>query len=185
MSHSEDQPFVHPLPFERLAQYNQWMNAKLYGAVMSLSEEEIAAERGAFFGSILGTLNHLLVADLIWLGRFHQHQPSDALLPLESFRTPERLDELYHADIALLAHDRQRLDEMILHWIQGLNEAAFAQVMHYRNTRGESKAFAFEEVLLHFFNHQTHHRGQATTLLTQAGVDVGVTDMLAILTPAQ
>lgn len=132
-----------------MASYNAWMNGRLYEAARQLPAEALSRDRKAFFDSILGTLNHLVVADTIWLKRFASH-PADheALDPLCTLSLPDTLDQVIFTDFAELAAHRQRL---------------------------------FFSLAMHFFNHQTHHRGQATALLNQAGVDMGVTDLLELI----
>ena len=165
-----------------MAQYNQWMNARLYEAAGRLRAEELVADRKAFFGSILGTLNHLVVGDTIWLKRFATHPANYAALdPLRALPTPTSLDQLLFSDIQSLLTRRQSLDRVITEWAQAITERDLDHVLRYANTKGVVGARNFYSLVMHFFNHQTHHRGQATTLLSQAGVDVGVTDLLAVI----
>ncbi|MDP9525825.1 DinB family protein [Pseudomonas protegens] len=165
-----------------MARYNQWMNAKLYQAAMSLPEAQIVLDRQAFFGSILGTLNHLLAGDTIWLKRFARHpaQPP-ALAPLQQVAQPQDLKTLLFPDLRGLWQQRQWLDQLILDFSQSLSDADLDSSLHYTNTKGVAAERDFHALLVHFFNHQTHHRGQASTLLTQAGVDVGDTDLLMLI----
>jgi uncharacterized damage-inducible protein DinB len=165
-----------------MAQYNDWMNTKLYEAAMGLPEAELMANRNAFFGSLFGTLNHLAVADTIWLKRFTTHPAKfPALGPVGDFPTPKSLDGHLFADIQGLATYRKTLDRVILDWAQALSDHDLDQVLHYSNIKGVAADKDFFSLVMHFFNHQTHHRGQATSLLSQAGVDVGVTDLLALI----
>lgn len=168
-----------------LATYNQWMNARVCEACARLSAQELAAERGAFFGSVLGTLNHIAVADTVWLRRFSQHPARYAALEaVDELPRPVALDQKLHADLAGLSAYRERLDRLILDWIATVREPELDQVLEYHSMKGVAARKRFGDVLLHFFNHQTHHRGQVTTLLTQAGQDVGVTDLLVLLPDA-
>lgn len=85
-----------------------------------------------------------------------------------------------HTDFAALRQDRTSVDTKLLTWVnEGLTEDRLQQVLHYRNARNEEMSRTFNDVLTHLFNHQTHHRGQVTTLLSQQGIDVGVTDFIA------
>lgn len=165
-----------------MSRYNAWMNERLYAAASSLTDEALSAERNAFFGSILGTLNHLVVADRIWLGRYTFH-PADyqALAALGTLNKPERLDQPMAADIRELRVLRQRLDACIEALAQEIREEQLDQPLSYRNMKGVEARRNFFALLMHLFNHQTHHRGQVTTLLSQAGVDVGVTDLLMLI----
>lgn len=165
-----------------MASYNEWMNTKLYEAAGKLSADELVADRKAFFGSILGTLNHLVVADRIWLKRFATHPAAPSLLdPIRELPMPSALDQILFADLAPLAEHRRWLDALIRQWAGALSDEDLEQVLGYRNTKGAPMRKRFSGLVLHFFNHQTHHRGQATTLLHQAGQDVGPTDLLMLI----
>ena len=166
--------------FTLLANYNQWMNIKVYAAASALDAGELSRERGAFFGSIFGTLNHILVGDIIWLKRFAAHPNLSASLDeVAALDNPRGLDHCMFDDSAALAERRAWLDERIIVWTGGLTEHHMDLVIIYHNTQGVAANRRFSSLLLHFFNHQTHHRGQVSTLLHQAGADIGVTDLLA------
>ena len=165
-----------------MGEYNEWMNAKLYDAAERVPQEELARDRGAFFGSIIGTLNHLVVTDTIWLKRFAAH-PSNpkALDPVRALPQPTALNEIVFTDLARLSQRRNAIDAAIKAWAAALTQADLDHVLHYANTKGVKSQKRFSNLVMHLFNHQTHHRGQATTLLFQAGQDVGVTDLLALI----
>lgn len=166
--------------FEMLAGYNQWMNSKVYEAAGRLDEEELSRDRGAFFGSILGTLNHILVADTIWLKRFAAHSACrESLREVVELPNPTRLNQLLFKDFTALSEHRGWMDDQIIHWIDNLSEADLDVAFSYHNIKGVPAYKQFSSLVLHFFNHQTHHRGQVSTLLSQAGEDIGVTDLLA------
>ncbi|TJY55915.1 DUF664 domain-containing protein [Sinimarinibacterium sp. CAU 1509] len=165
-----------------MASYNAWMNEKVYAAAATLTPEQLAQDRGAFFGSILGTLNHLIVADTIWLQRFARHPAQfTALESVRELPSPRALNETVFADLPSLTQRRALLDSTIQALASELSEADLNQTLHYHSTRGVPGAKPFGPLLMHFFNHQTHHRGQVTTLLSQAGIDVGVTDLLMLI----
>lgn len=169
-----------------MAEYNAWMNAKVYQAAGALPSAALTEDRGAFFGSILGTLNHLLVADTIWLKRYATHPAHFAALePVRLLAMPERLDSVLFTDLAAMTVHRVWLDGVISALADTLTEADLASTLHYTNTKGAPFAKPLSSLLMHFFNHQAHHRGQVSTLLTQAGADIGVTDLLALLPDAQ
>ena len=174
--------------FVLLAAYNQWMNSNLYEAAGQLSAAELAKDRGAFFGSVLGTLNHILVGDILWRKRFATDPASlDALRPVAELQAPTRLDQTLHDDLGCLAEQRIWLDRLIINWIAGLSDKDLGGLLSYRNTKGVPANKRYSSLILHFFNHQTHHRGQVSALLSQAGVGIGVTDLLALIpeeTPA-
>lgn len=168
--------------FMLLGEYNEWMNAKLYGAAAALPAAALNADRGAFFGSITGTLNHIVAGDTIWLRRFAMHPARfDALQPLLALPAPAGLAAIHSSDLAELHAHRTMLDATIRQWVAALADADLDHVLEYKNTKGVAAQKRFGSLVLHFFNHQTHHRGQASTLLSQAGVEIGVTDLLALI----
>jgi uncharacterized damage-inducible protein DinB len=165
-----------------MAAYNEWMNARLYEAAAKLSPAELAAERKAFFGSILGTLNHLVVGDTIWLKRFAEHPARHAALePVRALERPKALAQVLFTDFGALSAHRRMLDGVIVRWAGELSDADLEHVLGYASMKGVVSHKRFFDLLMHFFNHQTHHRGQVSTLLSQAGVDVGVTDLLVLI----
>jgi uncharacterized damage-inducible protein DinB len=166
----------------RLASYNQLMNDRLYGAAANLTPQEWMEDRKAFFGSLCGTLNHILVADIIWLKRFSLHPAHHAALdPVRQLSAPQSLDWILYSDLEALSERRKMLDAVIQQWADALTEADLEHILHYSDTKGVKAAKRFSDLALHFFNHQTHHRGQATTLLSQADVEVGITDLLQLI----
>lgn len=168
--------------FVLLAEYNQWMNDKVYTAAARLGAEELARDRGAFFGSILGTLNHLVVADLVWLRRFKGHEPQRALLEaVEQWPNPQALAQVLYPDLSSLRAARDPLDRLIRDWAAALREEDLGAILGYQNMQGVPAQRRYASLIQHLFNHQTHHRGQVTTLLAQAGQDVGVTDLLMLI----
>ena len=165
--------------YQLMAQYNQWINAKLLQCAEQVSEDALKKDMGAFFGSILGTLNHLLVADLIWLNRFATHPANFAALnALAEFAKPHSLDQHLCEELADLIEQRQKLDQIILAFTEELGNEDLDTHFAYQNMKGEQFNDPLGFPLQHFFNHQTHHRGQLTTLFNQLGIDVGVTDLL-------
>ena len=168
--------------FALLARYNAWMNDKLYEAAAALPPAELIADRKAFFGSLLATLNHIAVGDTVWLKRFAGHPRfAAALAPVAALPAPAALDQMLFDSLPALRERRVFLDQVVLDWTSSLAEEDLDTVISYRRFNGEANNRQLGMLLLHFFNHQTHHRGQATTLLSQAGVDVGVTDLLLLV----
>jgi uncharacterized damage-inducible protein DinB len=151
-----------------MARYNRWMNERLYECCARLPDAQRKEDVGAFFKSIHGTLNHLLLADRIWMGRFTGAPFAATSLAAE-----------LHADFSELQRERAATDAAISAWVASLSEEDLAGTLSYTSIvnpapREQPLWFA----LAHFFNHQTHHRGQLTTLLFQRGIDPGVTDLL-------
>ncbi|PJA31939.1 MAG: damage-inducible protein DinB [Zetaproteobacteria bacterium CG_4_9_14_3_um_filter_53_7] len=167
---------------QRMARYNRWMNQRLFAKVGELPADAIAEDRDAFFGSILGTLNHILIADIFWLHRFATNKECHAALAgLSGFPVPGSLREILYNDFPELTDVRNSLDVMTLEFSEIWTDKLLLQPIHYRNQAGQKQERALGQLLQHFFNHQTHHRGQATTLLFQAGIDPGPTDLLAMM----
>lgn len=165
-----------------MATYNEWMNAKVYQAARTLTDDELSADRQAFFGSVIGTLNHIVVGDTLWLKRFAQHPANHlALEPVRQLAAPHSLDQLLFSDIRALCAHRVWLDQIIVEWSRALTEADLDYTLNYQSMNGVPAGKNFHALLVHFFNHQTHHRGQVTTLLSQAGSDVGDTDLLRLI----
>ena len=159
-----------------MARYNRWMNDKLFAVASSLTEAERKQDRGAFFGSIHRTLNHLLLADRVWLGRFTGAKVEDG----EMAPGIRSLDQELYADFAELRRERAKTDDAIDAFVATLTEEKLAGNLRYLR-RGAVNEFPLWHAVAHLFNHQTHLRGQVTTLLMQAGHDPGVTDLVAML----
>jgi uncharacterized damage-inducible protein DinB len=165
-----------------MAEYNRWMNQRLYVAALRLPTSETTKDRGAFFGSLLQTLTHIAVADTLWLHRFaQQRDAADLRAGLAGFPVPTSLDQALAPSVEALQVYRVALDDVIVRWAHALTEQQLSESLHYKNTAGAVQAKRLGPLVQHFFNHQTHHRGQASTLLHQAGVDVGVTDLNALI----
>ncbi len=169
--------------FASMAHYNQWMNEKLYEAAASLPEGQFSADRGAFFSSIGGTLGHLVLADTIWLQRFARHPGHfNALDPVRALAAPTSLGRQDAPPPLHEMRERRRLlDTVIQAWALQLRDDHLDQVLHYTRMNGDIHGKRFGSVIMHFFNHQTHHRGQASTLLHLAGIDIGETDLLLLI----
>ena len=110
--------------FELMAEYNRWMNGKVYGAAGNLSKAALLEDRSAFFGSILGTLNHIVVGDTIWLKRFAAHPASaEALRGITELAAPKNLNQIIFEDLDELYSHRKWLDEKIIKWISSFFES--------------------------------------------------------------
>ena len=142
--------------YRMFAGYNAWCNERLYDATTQVTDANYRANRGAFFRSLHGTLNHLLVGDRIWMRRFTGQG-----------EVPPGLDAILYDDFAQLRAARRTEDERIRHYIETLNDDHLAKTIRYRTVVNPQN---IEQVLApaldHFFNHQTHHRGQAHALLS-------------------
>jgi uncharacterized damage-inducible protein DinB len=142
--------------YQMFAAYNSWCNERLYDAAATLSDDDYRADRGAFFKSVHGTLNHLLVGDRIWMRRF-----------TGAGEMPPSLDAILYDDFASLRAARRVQDTLITRYINGLSEADLLGTLRYRTVvRPQAIEQPLAPALDHFFNHQTHHRGQAHALLS-------------------
>ena len=154
--------------FQMFAAYNRWANAVLYGAAAQLPDADYRRDRGAFFKSVHGTLNHILAADRIWMKRFTGE--GDA---------PKQLDAIICDDLDNLRAEREREDQRIVGWVAGMDAKGLAGRFTYvavTDMRTISQRLA--PALAHFFNHQTHHRGQAHAILTGFGLEAPVLDLI-------
>ena len=154
--------------FEMFARYNAWANTRLYEAAAKLPDTDYRANRGAFFKSIHGTLNHLLVGDLIWMHRF-----------TGAGQAPNRLDTILHEHFPALRAARRSEDERILQYIVALRESDLSSRIRFRTVvNPQTIEQDLAPALAHFFNHQTHHRGQAHGLLTAITGDAPSFDLV-------
>jgi len=154
-----------PAHWRMMAHYNAWANRRLYDACGELSEADLKAGLGAFFGSLLGTLNHLLVTDRIWMARFTgEAAPATAL------------DATLHDALPALRAAREAEDARITAFVDGLDAGALAAPVAYVTL---SASLAIRgAALAHLFNHQTHHRGQCHAMLTRLAVEAPPLDLV-------
>jgi len=153
-----------------MAAYNRWQNRSLYREADALSDAERKQPCGAFFGSIHGTLSHLLFGDQVWMHRFAGTAAPKVKSIAESVSAIPDWSDLKQQRIAF--------DEVIIDWAERLDPDWLAgDLTWFSGALGREATKPRALLVAHFFNHQTHHRGQLTTLLSQAGVDYGVTDL--------
>jgi uncharacterized damage-inducible protein DinB len=159
--------FVTPGYCHVMSRYNHWMNERLYAAIAELPSEERSRDRRAFFASIMGTLNHLLWADRMWLGRFIGPPCGIPAFGADMF-----------ADFEELRSERDITDRAMLEWSGNLSSEWLASTLEYTSkVDGKMRRIAAALAAVHLFNHGIHHRGQLSTLMSQAGIDPGVTDL--------
>jgi uncharacterized damage-inducible protein DinB len=155
---------------QAMAAYNGWMNRKVHEAAAQLSDEARKRDRGAFFRSIHSTLNHLLYGDRVWLPRFPN-------APQPSYPVKGMGEDIYE-DFAELLAARRAMDADIGAWAAAIrDEQLTGDLTWYSGVAKRELTRPRALCVMQMFNHQTHHRGQVTTLLTQAGLDVGSTDL--------
>lgn len=153
--------------FVLMARYNQWMNGKVYATCADIPDAQRKVNRHAFFKSIHGTLNHLLFGDYAWMNRLAGRD-----------YVVKSIGEEIFSDFEEMRAARADLDEDILSWAEGLDPAWLdREVTWTSKSYGRDFTHTNWQLATHMFNHQTHHRGQLTTLLTQMGKDVGPTDI--------
>ena len=168
-------PMITPSYVRTMTAYNTLMNRQVYAAAAGLEDAVRRADRGAFWGSIQGTLNHLLWGDHMWMARFADWPRPDVAIA-DSGR--------WHADFDALGIARVETDDRITAWAEGVSAEWLADDLSWHSVAaGRSLTQPRDFLVMHFFNHQTHHRGQVTALLTAAGADPGVTDLPFLLQP--
>ena len=153
--------------FATLGRFNAWANVHIYDACAALTDAARKEDRGAFFGSIHNTLNHLLVVDTGWRSRVEGIGHS-----LES------LDHILHEDFAALRRARVAEDGALVRVVDGLDPAGMGRVVSYRFMDGTPAQTPLDVMLITLFNHQTHHRGQIHNMLSQAGAETPELDII-------
>ena len=164
-----------------MARYNAVMNERLIAVVTPLDDEALLEPRGAFFGSILGTMNHLMVADLMWLNRMRPYPFGQVLTSLDDLPKPAGLRDMPYPSLDAYCPVRRQVDALMIEFIASLRQDDLAAPFAYHSSAGDPYTKTLGPVLSHIFNHQTHHRGQITTLLSQMGLDIGVTDLAPLV----
>jgi uncharacterized damage-inducible protein DinB len=145
--------------FVMMANYNEWANARLYRMAGKLEDALYRKEMGAYFKSLHGTLNHLLVSDRIWMHRL-----------TGTGEHPEKLNAVLFEDLPSMHAARVAEDNRIIQFVQSLDESELEEVWEYRTLNGTPQRQRRRQILAHLFNHETHHRGQAHAILTVLGV---------------
>ena len=161
---------MEPDYFRRFARYNAWANQRLYDACGTLGDADYRAKRDSFFGSIHATLNHILVGDRIWLSRFEGRS-----------HDIKSLDQILFNEFAALKVAREAEDTRILAYADKLTEADLAGRLDYRNMAGQENSIPLAVAIGHFFNHQTHHRGQVHAMLSGTPIAPPPLDLLYFL----
>jgi uncharacterized damage-inducible protein DinB len=168
-------PSVMPAFVRMMARYNAEMNRRLYDGAARLSDEARRQDRGAFWGSIHGTLCHLVWGDTTWMSRFSDWAPP---------RGPNKESASLFADFADLQAAREAADAKIIAFADTVTEDWLAGEMTWMSgAAGREVSAPRDFLLIHFFNHQTHHRGQAHAMITAAGETTGDTDLFLVVRP--
>ncbi len=161
---------ITPAYAQRMAAYNQWQNTSIFAGADTLDDANRTLHRGAHFGSIFNTLNHLLWADRIWLSRFAgTPAPNQANIPSSVQETDTWAD---------LKSARPLMDQTIIDWAKAISAQSLAgNLRWFSGAVGHEVEKPLALLIIHFFNHQTHHRGQVHAMLTAAGAKPGPTDL--------
>lgn len=157
--------------FKLLAQYNIWATQRLSSSLSTISDDDFYRDCGLFFKSISGTLNHLLVGEhYLWFQRF------------ESGNSPQlALNHILHAERQTLLNDLNMRTKNWLYFLDHLKPERLRSDLSYTSTNGQSICLPFSDVLLHVFNHGTHHRGQITASLSAMGYPSPELDLIYML----
>jgi len=160
---------INPAYVLTMARYNAWQNKQLKAVMDTLSEDALRADRGAFFGSIMATANHILWADRMWMARFQGQPP-----PLDGMKDSTTITPTYAAWSA----ERFRMDGRILIWAEKLHAVDLIGDLHwYSGVMKQDVSRPIGMLITHMFNHQTHHRGQIHAMLTAQGANAPVSDL--------
>lgn len=153
-----------------MARYNAWQNKQLIDVVQAMPHARMMQDEGAFFGSVLGTLNHLIWGDRIWMSRFDGGDP-----PEGSIETSKRL----YPSVSRWRDARLATDHRIVGWAESIDPATLAGALHwYSGATGQNVSRPLGVCITHMFNHQTHHRGQIHAMLTRIGGAAPVSDLV-------
>lgn len=168
--------------FKVMALYNQRVNHSLLACCETLPVDVLHKETQSFFPTIVSYWNHLLFGDLILLGRLAALNLTD-LSPetLKTFPEPFSPQDQYFSELSEIKVVREALDNVIIKFCDSLTEQTCQKIVRYTTTEGDEVTKVIGDVVQHIFNHQTHHRGQLTCVLSQFGVDYGCMDLPVIV----
>ncbi|WP_220799670.1 DinB family protein [Roseobacter sp. OBYS 0001] len=165
------QAVIDPRYVQTMARYNSWQNNQSMPVLEAMSHDELTKDHGAFFGSLLATANHLLWGDILWMSRFDPSVQPPEVGGADSTGL--------HPTVMSWAADRFRLDGKIRFWADGLRAVdLIGDLTWYSGTEGRDMTTPISTAVIHFFNHQTHHRGQIHAMLTASGRKAPVSDLV-------
>ncbi len=168
--------------FIMMSLYNKRINKQLMDCCLALPQRVLKQESRSFFSNIISYWNHILFGDLILLRRLAANEVGQLnSADFEQFPSPKSPQDIYHHDLAELVSLRLQVDELIERYCANLTEDDCEKFITYKTTEGDSITKAVADITQHLFNHQTHHRGQLTCLLSQFGVDYGCMDLPVIV----
>jgi uncharacterized damage-inducible protein DinB len=165
-----------------MAQYNQTANRRLFEILQSCDPEIVTGSEGSYFDSILGLLNHILVSDLGWLTAYRDSNLDLPALnsPALVFKHPGWKNNLYENPVDLRNHQEQ-VDELFPEFVGGTPDSIFKGEIEVTRSNGKKHTFPFGKVLMHLFNHQTHHRGAISQILDRKGVENDFSNLMGLL----
>ena len=152
--------------FQLLANFNTWANEKIMTSCKKLTETEYKKDRRAFFSSIHGTLNHLLVVDRAYISRIEGKDHG-----LKS------LDQILYGNLFQLEEARIKEDKRLVDLVNNLSEESIHKEITYNGFETGKTTYTINTILITLFNHQTHHRGQIHNMLSQAGIKIPQVDI--------
>ncbi|MCW8834493.1 MAG: DinB family protein [Colwellia sp.] len=168
--------------FQMMAEYNHRINEQLITCCQSLPTSDLVKETHSFFPSVISYWNHILFGDMILLQRLAANNISSlSLADFSNLPTPKSPSDIYHQDFDAIVVLRRKVDSLITQYCHDLSEADCEHYISYQTTEGENITKKVADVTQHLFNHQTHHRGQLTCILSQLGVDYGCMDLPVIV----
>lgn len=168
--------------FVMLAHYNQRINQQLIEVCYALPEHYLNKDTQSFFPNIISYWNHILFGDLILLNRIANFSATSLQPSLfTALPKPVSARDIYSDNLSELAQIRESLDQLIVNFCSNLTEQEVAAILSYTTTEGHKVTKPLSDVIQHLFNHQTHHRGQLTCILSQFGADYGCMDLPVVV----
>lgn len=161
------------------ATYNEWMNGKIYNVLLCEFPFGVSRDNGAPIDSIVAMLNHLIIVDTLWLKRFTLHPANySALAPIVSSSIPEDLNQIVSDDLATLHHHREMLDSLICELAHSISRIDLDYLLCYKSKRGAIVNGKFFNIIMYFFNYQSHIREKILDLMRQADIDIDATELI-------
>ncbi len=168
---------------KKLAHYNRMANGKLLDVLETLSREQLTRTAGSYFGSVLGLLNHILKSDIGWLQRLHAEAPGVKTLHSPLLELPRALafDENLFDELEPLKNRRFDIDEIFESFVAEVDDDYLTRNATFVNRQGKEQVLRPGDVLLHLFNHQTHHRGAISQILDSMSVENDFSSLISTL----
>ena len=168
--------------FQMMAEYNKCINNQLINCCQLLSNDDLSKDTLSFFPNIISYWNHILFGDLILLGRLAKNEISSLTSnDFNELPTPKSPRDIYHENFTNIVVLRNQVDVLISQYCRDLTDEECDQTITYQTTENQTITKKVADVTQHIFNHQTHHRGQLTCILSQLGVDYGCMDLPVIV----